>query len=573
MSTTRVKTEKEVLDEIVAGKYRDDYLVYERKSTDDSESQKNSFSYQTNEIVRYATREKLPITTVTVKSFCTKGFISESHSGFAEDDEVIISENGMAQFRIARPKFHQMLQFLNAGYFKGVIFLSWDRMSRNKADEMLMRKLMRKGVNVRFAFAEYDKSSAGELHMDVDGMFSAHHSRVTSEKVTATIRDSRSNGLCTNRAPIGYLNVGNMEHKPLDPERAPVIKRMFELYATGDWSLSDMVRFAKEENFTTVPMRRRRTHDEKLDETFDMESIPKVSRPVTENTISRILTNPFYIGLTFDENKNYIPSNSHEAITDDATFQKVQLILKKKQTSIHYTKKLDHPYRGIVRCAHCERVFTPYIQKGIHYFSSRCKDDCQNTLRNFNLKFINEKIEEVLSKLYYTEDELEDMDAKIGTGIALLEQKRLVEMERVERKKKNIREELAYIRSNKLTLLKTGAYTPESIVAEETKLDDGLIALQGQEQVSDAAMRATLADVKKLSELVKVLIPRYQFAKAHEKDEIVRVIFSELHIAENTLIFKCKTGFECFESRLNAFGDPTGSRTRLPSLKSLCPNR
>ena len=40
------QTEKEVLGEILSGKYRDYYLPYNRKSTDDAESQKNSINYQ-----------------------------------------------------------------------------------------------------------------------------------------------------------------------------------------------------------------------------------------------------------------------------------------------------------------------------------------------------------------------------------------------------------------------------------------------------------------------------------------------------------------------------------------------
>jgi hypothetical protein len=54
-------------------------------------------------------------------------------------------------------------------------------------------------------------------------------------------------------------------------------------------------------------------------------------------------------------------------------------------------------------------------------------------------------------------------------------------LDQVERKKKKIREDLAYIRSNKLSLLKTGVYTPEGLMEEETKLNSELTILQNQE--------------------------------------------------------------------------------------------
>ena len=61
---------------------------------------------------------------------------------------------------------------------------------------------------------------------------------------------------------------------------------------------------------------------------------------------------------------------------------------------------------------------------------------------------------------------------------------------------------------------------------------------------------------QKLSELVKNVVPYYQFANPKEKEQITRVIFSELYVSENTLKYKVKDGFECFENRFDAIGEP-----------------
>jgi site-specific DNA recombinase len=573
MKKSAVKTEEDILQEILSGKYRDFYLIYGRKSTDEADNQKNSISYQKSENTRYSLSERLRIAPITIKGFCADGIISEKHSGFTEDDDVVITEDGLVQYRIDRPKFQKMLQFVSQGYFKGIICLCWDRISRNKGDDTLVRKLMRKGVDFRFVYAKYEKSSSGEIHMDIDGMFSQHHSRVTSEKVTISTRNTREKGICTYRAPIGYLNLGQMENKPQDPDRAPVIKQMFEYYATGNWSLSDLARYAKEQGFVTVPMRRRRTKEEMLAEEDEFDEIEKTSRPVTENHISRILTNPFYTGKVLNSEGKYIPSNSHNAIVDEELFNNVQSILCKKKVSIHYTEKLDQLLRGMMRCEHCERVYTPYTKKGIQYYNSRCINGCPNTLKNFNFDFIDKKIDGLISSLYFTDEEIEQMDARVGTDIALLEEKRHKELDQTERKKKKIREDLAYLRSNKIPLLKAGVYTPENYVLEEAKLNSELLELQNKEQCSDAAMHETMKDVQKLSELVKNVAPYYRFAKPHEKEQIVRVIFSELSLGDSSLKFKCKKGFECFENRLLAVCDPTGNRTPINGLKSRRPNR
>lgn len=82
MSKTNLKTERDLMDEIISGKYRDYYVIYNRKSTDDEDNQKNSISYQKTENARFALKERIPIATITIKGLCVDGIISEKHSRF-----------------------------------------------------------------------------------------------------------------------------------------------------------------------------------------------------------------------------------------------------------------------------------------------------------------------------------------------------------------------------------------------------------------------------------------------------------------------------------------------------------
>lgn len=556
--TRKKKRENGIPKEIESGAYRDCYLVYNRKSLDEPNSQKNSIQYQRAENRRAADRLFLPIASVTLKGFCTNGIVSEKHSGFKETDDVFISDDGVVQYRIERPKFQAMLHYVSRGHFKGIICLCWDRISRNRGDDTIIRKLMRKGVEVHFAYAAYDNSSAGELHMDIDGMFAQHHSRVTSEKVKLSTKNSRAQGKCTYRAPIGYLNVGTMDHKPLDPERAPIIREVFELYATGEWSLADLARYAREQNLTTVPMRRPRTREEILadEEDDDSTTLEKTARPITENHISRILNNPFYTGRVLGPAGSYVQSTSHEALVADELFAQVQASLKRKTVSVHYTEKLDHPLRGMVRCAYCERVYTPYEKKGILYFNARCRKGCANTKKNCSFDLVAETIRDLIAGLHFTEDELAELDARAETDISLLHERRVRELERIERKKKALREKIAYLDANRLSLLAAGAYTPEGFVQEQQALNDELRELRQDEEISDTAMRELLKEVVALSELLKNLVPLYDFAGPHEKEQIVRAVFSELFIAQDRAEYKLKKGLEAFESRFSALCDP-----------------
>ncbi len=179
----------------------------------------------------------------------------------------------------------------------------------------------------------------------------------------------------------------------------------------------------------------------------------------------------------------------------------------------------------------------------------------------------------LISKLKFTDEELTEIDARTKTDLAVFEQKRLKEIEKNDRRKRKLREDLTYLRTNKLTLLKTGAYSPEDFLMEENKLNDELLAIQNEEQASDISMHEVVKDVVKLSELLKDAEVYYSFAETAEKEQIARIIFSELSLYENTLKYKVKNGFAALESRFVASCDPTESRTPLSTLRRSRPNR
>lgn len=559
--------ENTLLTAIERGHFRVFYLIYNRKSTDEPDNQKNSISYQQSQNLRFAQADHLPVARVTVPGLCSDGIISERHSGFKEDSVVSISAEGLVQYRIERPKFQRLIAFLSRGLFRGVIVLCWDRLSRNRGDDTVIRKLMKHGVDVRFVTTRYDKSSAGELHMDIDGMFAQHHSRVTSEKVTLTITHAREQGKCTNRAPIGYLNEGNMDWKPFDPVRAPIIRSLYELYATEQWSLADLARYANKQGLTTVPMRRKRTAEEKLAEVSDdLPNLPKVSRPVTQNHMHRILTNPFYVGLIPTGGGGHAASTSHEPLVSQHLFHRVQQLLKTRRTSIHHADKLKYPLRGLIRCDRCRRVYTPYLKKGTVYFGARCAPGCGNSCRSFNLAFIMDQVGLLLGQLHYTDAQLAELDARSHSDHVLQRAKQHEQAAQRERERRKHGEDLAYLRSNKIQLLRGGAYTPEGLAAEERRLIDKLAALTA-EPISDGVRTDAVGEATQLSELLKNVVPYYLFANSDEKEQIVRIVFSELSYSGNTLGYKAKLGFEALKPRFVADCDPTGSRTPISTVR------
>ena len=546
--------------------YRNHYLVYTRKSTDDMENQKNSLAYQLGEAIRYAKNKHLPIAPVDITGFCKDGMIKERHTGFKEGEDFEFDDNtASVTYKIERPKFFQLVKLLKSGYYKGVIFLCWDRASRNKTDDSIIRKLMEKGIDFHFVQTQYDSNtSSGELHMDVDGMFSQHFSRVISEKVTNQNKKLREEGICTYKAPVGYLNEGNSKNKPFDPIRAPIIKALFEKYTEGTWSLHDLAEWAKEQGLTMYPSRKKRTMEEMLaDEEIKTDPI---CRPITYKHIQRILSNSFYFGMIKDRDiaTGIRISVSHQPLVTKELFDRVQEMLKSKRVSVHYTEKVSLPYRGMLRCTHCQRVYTPYKKKGIDYYGARCDKSCTNTKKSVNGKYIEDKVGEVISRLYYNEQELIEIDTNLKTDLKTLEAKRQKDLEQTERQKRKVREDLAYLRENKLPLLKSSVYSPENFLEEEAKLMAQLQKLSNEENASDVAIHEMVKDLVILSELLKDAYVFYYFSLPFEKEEFIQKVFSELNLFEDTLTYKARNGFRLLERSIYPVCARGGHRTHIP---------
>lgn len=547
--------DEEIIKDILSGKYKDRYLIYNRKSTDDGTNQKNSLSYQKTKNLEYLKEKKLKLTDLTIAGFCKDGIISEKHSAFKEDELMEVKDDGTVQFKVDRPKFHRLVSYLNKKLFKGVIFYCYDRASRNKADGAIIKKLRDGGVDLRFVMADYQKSASGDIHMDVDGMFAQHHSKITSEKVKETLREQRSVGYCTYQAPVGYLNEGNVEYKPFDPARAPIVKRMFEL-ADENWSIIDICKWAIEEGFTMPARRPRRSSEELLaDEEDDNEDTREQIKGLPrKTTVQVILRNNFYIGLIKGNDGEYVKSMSHEPLISNELFESVQQKLSKKNKSKHYDKPLEWAFRKLFQCKECERSYTPYPKKGILYLGVRCKDGCKNSNKNINETFVIEKTGEIIKRLNYTEKELEELEKNAHKDIKRLEKNRLKQIESIENRKKKIRVDLEYLRSEKTTLLRTGAYSPEEYMEEVSSKERDLKSLMEEEQTSEEAMVATFNDVVRVSELLKNITTYWDFLNSYEIDEILRIIFSELYISRETLTFNVNLGFKGFENRLNHSG-------------------
>ena len=538
--------------------FKDDYLVYDRRSTDDADNQRNSLSYQQQKNLEYASYVKpnLKIANLTITGFCKNGIINESHSAFKQEEEFVLNADGTIQYKILRPKFLTLIGLLQSRKIKGVIFLCWDRASRNEQDDMIIKKLMAIGVDVRFVEANYEKTSAGKLHMRVDGMFASHYSEVISEKVRNAQKKLRDERRCLYFTPIGYLDEGS-NNKPFDPKRAPTVKRIFEQYKTGKWSFRQLGKWAREQGLTTKPVRRKRTKAEIADN-MDLADLPKLSRPVDHKTVEYILSNPFYIGK-IKIGDTYEDSNAHKALIDDSLFFKVQEILKKKHVSVYYINKQFHTYREMARCE-CGRAYSPYEQKGIIYYRSRCKNGCTNSNPNLNESDITDAVQNILDQVSFTGAEILDIENDSKKELAEINHNRNKVIDDLQVRQRTTIADIDYIIQNKITLLRTGSMDADTVKDEQKRLENKLTLINEELKAYAESAPEMLKYIITFSNLVKDAGTYFKFSLDSEKREITALIFTELIFKDRKLIgYKTKDGFKALLERKISNEEKNGS--------------
>src|SRR5947199_10144962 len=92
--------------------------------------------------------------------------------------------------------------------------------------------------------------------------FNEYQSRQSGADIAYKMGQKARNGGTLGRAKIGYLNhIDHFEGRVirtiiLDPERAPLVKLAFELYATGDYTLDDLADELYDRGLRTRPTHR-----------------------------------------------------------------------------------------------------------------------------------------------------------------------------------------------------------------------------------------------------------------------------------------------------------------------------
>lgn len=295
-----------------------------------------------------------------------------------------------------RPIFASMAKRLRKGEADGFIVHKVDRSSRNYHDWADINDLADEGFDVRFASDNLDLSTRGKrLLADVQAVFATDYIRNLKEEVRKGIAGRLKQGLLPWGAPLGYVNNGlRGKVKTIDPVTGPMVRRAFELYATGTHSFDTLCA-----ELERMGLRNRQ------------------SGRVTRNGLSKMLTNPFYIGLIVHKKGGATYKGVHEPLIGKHLFDRVQALLSGKAQK--QAKRNLFRYRRMFHCAECGYALIGELQKGHVYYRCHTKSCSVKGVRE---EVLDAAVTGAYSTLRLSETERTAMEAEVTSFLGECEE-------------------------------------------------------------------------------------------------------------------------------------------------------
>jgi len=290
-------------------------------------------------------------------------------------------------FKPGRREFERMAKLLDTDKtITAVLCYKIDRVSRNTTDyAYLVEKL---GIEIISATEQLPSNSTGRLMGDMQIAFSRHFSAQLSERVSQAMTAKAKKGIYPSYAPIGYVNDLATRTLILDPERAGLVRELFETYAETDVSLLDLTHWAEQRGLRT-----------------------RKGQCLQRSTIHKLLSNPIYKGVVHWGDVT-VPG-IHPAIVSEYLFDRVQAKLCGRG---HIQGKHAFPFRGLLVCGHCGCQITASQAKGkyVYYHCTNGRGKCaQPYIRQ---EALAQKLQSVVDNVRIPEDVVRQLVDQIHEG-------------------------------------------------------------------------------------------------------------------------------------------------------------
>lgn len=351
------------------------YVLYARKSSEETGNQFRSIGDQITDCKQYAAKNHLTI----------KGIVEEKKS---------------AKVPNRRPLFRQMLEDIRAGKYDGILFWHPDRLARNMLEAGEIIDLIDNGIikDLQSPTFHFDNDSSGKMMLGMLFVFAKQYSEHLSESVLRGNAHNLKEGKSAGTPKWGYTRDNDGRYKP--DENFDYIKDGWEMRANGA-SLSEVLDYWVSHNVYRLTKENPRKHT--------------VVREVPLNkkaTASSIFRDPFYYGILCQSRKEIDLTEIYDfkPMIDKETYVKVQAISRSRTGKTKANQgKTFFPLRHMVICGKCGKYMSVGASKnpkGEKYLYYRCYNkDCNREKRGVRANIILNALYKEVDKLEFTDKE------------------------------------------------------------------------------------------------------------------------------------------------------------------------
>lgn len=262
---------------------------------------------------------------------------------YANENDITIAEKfvdeGKSATNMNRPALQDMLALVQGGGIDIVLVQDTDRLARNTLDHLKIKAILKKADTKLVSVSQPIIDDSPEGHL-IDTMLAATNtfqSQITGRKTSKVMEQkAMQSWFPGGTPPLGYRNADNPSSTSsldrriivVDHDVAPVIRELFELYATGKYNTEELRQFL-----------------------LDKAIKPPYGRTIHQSLVANTLGNRFYIGTFTWKKKEY--SGKHETFISPELFEKVQQVLSEHNQGASRKRKHNFLLRGFLYCDVC----------------------------------------------------------------------------------------------------------------------------------------------------------------------------------------------------------------------------
>ncbi len=345
----------------------------------------------------------------------------------------------------ARPEFQRMIEDSGKRTFEAVIVYQLDRFTRNRYDSAIYKaRLKKNGVRVLSVRENIADDASGVLMEAVLEGMAEYYSAELSQKVRRGMDINASKGLSNGgQIPFGF-KVGGDRRFILDAEKAPLVRRIFEMYAAG------------------------RTVKEITDHLNDQQVRTSTGAVFNKSSLHRLLTNKRYRGV-YTYKGTEIPDGIPRIVSDDLFYKVGKIMEKNKKAPARARAKEEYLLTTKLFCGHCRGMMVGISGKsstGKKHSYYSCNKSREGACHKKNVR--KDDIENrviLLAKAQLTDETIKKISEAVAAQCA--KEKKQGDYKRLEK----LRRDNERQKANLVDALKFGKAT-ETLISEIAKLED-----------------------------------------------------------------------------------------------------